>query len=173
MENISRIKGYTFIELMVSLVLGLLLLSSLITVYLGSKNTYRLQEKLANMQEAGRYVSYFLIREISHAKHIQGYTNNNNDVINLDDDRLRFFIAKTSYGVSALYFKKINSKRREILADNVTTLKTKYGIKCQNKIAVCYYLPESKVKNWNDVIAVSLEITLLKHKWELYASLRR
>lgn len=48
-------RGLSLIELMVSLVIGLLLVSGAVTVYVQSGNTYRTSDAVARMQEVGRY----------------------------------------------------------------------------------------------------------------------
>lgn len=48
-------RGVTLIELMVSLVIGLLLIAGAVTVYLQSRNTYRVTETVARLQEVARY----------------------------------------------------------------------------------------------------------------------
>jgi len=47
--------GLSLIELMITLVVGLLLVGGLIQVYLSSKQSYNAQAELARMQESGRY----------------------------------------------------------------------------------------------------------------------
>lgn len=46
--------GLTLLELMISLSLGLLLVTGIGTIYVGSNQTYRVQEQNARIQEAGR-----------------------------------------------------------------------------------------------------------------------
>jgi type IV pilus assembly protein PilW len=53
--RISRARGVSLIELMVSLVIGLLLMAGAVTVYLQSKTTYTTSEAVARLQETGRY----------------------------------------------------------------------------------------------------------------------
>lgn len=49
------LRGVTLIELMVSLIIGLLLIAGAITVYMQSRNTYRVNETAARLQEVARY----------------------------------------------------------------------------------------------------------------------
>ncbi len=63
--------GLTLLELMISLSLGLLLLTGIGTIYVGSNQTYRVQEQNARIQEAGRYALDVLGRSIRQA----GYWN--------------------------------------------------------------------------------------------------
>jgi type IV pilus assembly protein PilW len=52
---IARARGVSLIELMVSLVIGLLLMAGAVSVYLQSKSTYTTSEAVARLQETGRY----------------------------------------------------------------------------------------------------------------------
>lgn len=47
--------GLTLVEIMVSLTLGLIVLLAVGSVYVGSRQTYRVQEENARIQEAGKY----------------------------------------------------------------------------------------------------------------------
>ena len=59
--------GLTLLELLVSMGLGLLLLIGMGTIYLGSKQTYRMQESNARLQETGRYALEIIGRSIRQA----------------------------------------------------------------------------------------------------------
>lgn len=56
--------GFTLVELMVAITIGLIVLGVLSQVYVGSKRTYRVQEALSRLQENGRYSIDFVGREI-------------------------------------------------------------------------------------------------------------
>ena len=60
----SRLRGFTLIELMVSVVLGLLLSLGVVNIYLGSKKNYAAEEDMARIQENGRFALNFLKREL-------------------------------------------------------------------------------------------------------------
>ncbi len=62
-----RQAGMTLLELMISLALGLLLLTGIGTIYVGSNQTYRVQEENARIQESGRYALEVIGREIRQA----------------------------------------------------------------------------------------------------------
>ena len=62
--------GFSLVELMVAMALGLLLVVGVGTVYLGSRQTYIQQEALARMQEGARYAFELLTLDIRQA----GYT---------------------------------------------------------------------------------------------------
>lgn len=59
-----RDSGLTLIELLVALVMGLVLLAGVITIFLASKESYRLQEGLARLQENARFAIGQLNRDL-------------------------------------------------------------------------------------------------------------
>jgi type IV pilus assembly protein PilW len=63
--------GLTLLELMIALTLGLLLLTGIGTIYIGSNQTYRVQEQNARIQESGRYALDVIGRSVRQA----GYWN--------------------------------------------------------------------------------------------------
>jgi len=62
--NQHKNSGYTLIEVMVAAALGVLLLGIVVTIYLGSKSTFRAAEGLARSQETTRFAMHFLKRDI-------------------------------------------------------------------------------------------------------------
>jgi type IV pilus assembly protein PilW len=53
--NFHSQRGFSLVEIMIAITLGIILLGGAIQIYLSSKNGYRLQEGIAGMQENGRY----------------------------------------------------------------------------------------------------------------------
>ena len=64
---ITNSKGFSLVELLVAGVIGLILLGGVISVFLGSKTTYRMQEQLAGVQTEGRFALMFLERIVQNA----------------------------------------------------------------------------------------------------------
>lgn len=62
-----REKGFTIIELMIALVLGLILIGAALSLFVGTKQGYRLGQGMTLMQSTGRATMDFLAREISMA----------------------------------------------------------------------------------------------------------
>ena len=58
-----RQAGVTLIELMIGVTIGLLILSALLVVYLGSRNAYRSNDSLARVQETGRFALEFIAQD--------------------------------------------------------------------------------------------------------------
>jgi type IV pilus assembly protein PilW len=55
--------GLTLIELLISVVIGLMVLGALLVVYLGSRAAYRSSDSLARVQEAGRFAVEFIAQD--------------------------------------------------------------------------------------------------------------
>lgn len=67
-------RGFTLVELMVALVLGLILTGGVINIYISSKQTYRMQDNQSRLQENGRFALQYLTKDIRMA----GYMGCNN-----------------------------------------------------------------------------------------------
>lgn len=62
-----KAKGFTLIELMISLAIGSIILGAVLYIFLSNSQTYRLNEAQSRVQENGRFALEFLTREIRHA----------------------------------------------------------------------------------------------------------
>jgi type IV pilus assembly protein PilW len=67
-KNSSR--GFSLIELMVAMTIGLILTIGVVQIFSASRSTYQLDEGLARAQENGRFAIEFMSREIRHAAHL-------------------------------------------------------------------------------------------------------
>lgn len=59
--------GFTLVELMIAITLGLLILLAIGSIYIGSRQTFRMQEENARLQETGRYALEVMGRSIRQA----------------------------------------------------------------------------------------------------------
>jgi len=73
-RNVKQ-KGFSLIELMVSLVIALIVLAAITQVFVGSKLTYSMQSGLSKIQENGRFAMAFLARDLRQAG-FSGCTSN-------------------------------------------------------------------------------------------------
>ena len=62
-----RQDGFSLVEIMVAMTLGLVLLGGTIAIYASSKDSYRLQENIAGMQENARFAIHALRRDVEMA----------------------------------------------------------------------------------------------------------
>ncbi len=55
--------GFTLVELMIAMLLGLFLIGGILQIFIGSRQTYRMQENLSRLQENGRFVMDFITKD--------------------------------------------------------------------------------------------------------------
>jgi type IV pilus assembly protein PilW len=64
MRNNPYQTGMTLIEIMIALLIGAFLLGGVLQIFIGSKQTYRMQQNLSRLQENGRFAMSFLAKDI-------------------------------------------------------------------------------------------------------------
>ena len=57
-------QGFSLIEVMVAMVIGMVLLGGAISIFISNKGVYRLESELSRMQESGRFIIDFMSNEI-------------------------------------------------------------------------------------------------------------
>jgi type IV pilus assembly protein PilW len=57
-------RGLSLVELMIAMLIGLLLTAAVIQIFISSKNTFRMQESMARLQENGRFAVSYLASDI-------------------------------------------------------------------------------------------------------------
>lgn len=67
--------GLTIIEMMVAMVIGLILLAGMLQIFLGNRQSYRLQEASAAVQESVRFASEFVTHDVRMAGYLGCVTN--------------------------------------------------------------------------------------------------
>ncbi len=63
----ARQRGFTLVELMIALVLGLLVIGGVLGAFLANREVYRQNESLARMQESARYAFEVMARDVREA----------------------------------------------------------------------------------------------------------
>lgn len=63
-NNLMHQRGLTLVELLVAMLLGLVLMTGMIQLFIGNKQSYQLTEEVGRMQESARYAMYLLERDI-------------------------------------------------------------------------------------------------------------
>lgn len=64
-----RTRGFSMVELMVALTIGLIILAAVSSLFVSSKQTYTTQDSLARLQENARFAMQFLISDLRLAGH--------------------------------------------------------------------------------------------------------
>jgi type IV pilus assembly protein PilW len=57
-------RGFTLVELMVAMTIGLIILAAVSTLFVSSKQTYTTQDRLARLQENARFAMHFIIKDL-------------------------------------------------------------------------------------------------------------
>lgn len=69
-QSLSRSQGFTLVELLVALVLGIMLSAGIANIYLQNARNYKQDEELARLQENARYALNLLKRELIMAGYV-------------------------------------------------------------------------------------------------------
>ena len=78
--------GFSLIELMIGLTIGLFILLGVVMVYASSIRSQATSESLARVQESGRFATYLMAREIRQAGYIGSCPGNVNNLLRPDGD---------------------------------------------------------------------------------------
>ena len=62
--RIPRHAGFTLVELMIAMLIGVVLMGGVIQIFASSKQTYRTQDELGRTQENARYAMEVLLKDI-------------------------------------------------------------------------------------------------------------
>lgn len=79
---LRRQQGLTLVELMIAITLGLILTAGMLQIFSGSRQTYRVEESLARLQENARFALEQMSNDIRMTSH-WGCQSNPNNIINL------------------------------------------------------------------------------------------
>lgn len=63
-QNSPLMNGFSLVELMVALAIGLIILAGVSTLFVSSKQTYTTQDRLARLQENARFAMQFIIKDL-------------------------------------------------------------------------------------------------------------
>ncbi len=81
----ARAAGFTLVELMVSLVVALVVMAGALRVFIGMRESFRLEDALSRMQENGRYAAEALATDARQAG-FTGCITTINNLLNTGDD---------------------------------------------------------------------------------------
>ena len=156
-------RGLTLLELLVAITLGLAVVTGTIQIYLGTSQTYRVQEAQSRIQENGRYALEVLNREIrmvgfgGSTMPIQGYADDDDDfpvsfgsdsgdrveqteaivvsyVFNSINESFQFYIGKSVSGNSTSLYQSTQE-----LIEHVEDMRILYGVDTNNDRRVNRY----------------------------------
>jgi type IV pilus assembly protein PilW len=161
-------RGLTLLELLVAITLGLAVVTGTIQIYLGTSQTYRVQEAQSRIQENGRFAMEILNREIRMAGFggssipLQAITKGTADAIETSyimdpnpEQIFEFYIHDSVSGSSTSLYQSTQE-----LIEHVQDMRILYGVDNDNNGRVDNYVLATDVTNWSRVITVRLNLLL-------------
>lgn len=172
--------GFSLVELMIALVLGLVIVGAVINAFLSMSQTYKVQDALSRSQESGRFALELISQELRMA----GFTNTAQraligfpqgtttglptgaNVINTASSEILFIDGHDSGGGFALYVAPDGQSGiptlyagGQALVEGVASLIFSYGLDTDNDFQVDAFRPSSTAGiDWNQVVAVRVWI---------------
>lgn len=61
------LRGFSLVELMIAMVIGLVVLAAVASLFLGSRQTFRTQDSMGQVQESGRFLQYLMVPYVRQA----------------------------------------------------------------------------------------------------------
>lgn len=182
MKNKPYQTGMTLIEIMVSLLIGVFLLGGVLQIFIGSKQTYRMQEGLSRLQENGRFALDFLSKDIR----IAGYreclsfavpspiTGTSDTGLNTSDtitiqlstsacgtnlvSTIAYSVQNGAGGQPAL-FKKNDTSAAQELVEGIENMQILYGVDTDTPHdGANYYVPADPAPNWSNVVSIRISL---------------
>lgn len=189
-EFLRRLCGFTLVEIMVALLIGMVLLAGISQLLIGNQNTYHFQNNLSRLQENGRYALEMLSRNLRMAG-FRSYPNTplSNGLTGVESGTLdeiiiryqsatdclgnnitgalpvannRFFIANSS-GIPNLFCSgNGGGSSPQPLIEGVESMDILYGEDTDaiKDGVVNQYIPADAVTNWADVVSVRIQLVL-------------
>jgi len=83
-SQLHKQNGISLIEILVALALSLIILAGVMHIFLNNKQTYRVQEAFARLQESGRFAMQFITKDLRMAGYVGcgGKINSPNNIAN-------------------------------------------------------------------------------------------
>ena len=171
--------GFSLIELMIALVLGLVIVGAVINAFLSMSQTYKVQDALSRSQESGRFALELVSQELRMAgftdtaqRALIGYPQGTAqaslpaDVINTVSSEVLFIDNHDSGGNFSLYVAPDGQSGiptlyagNQALVEGVASLLFSYGLDTDNDFQVDAFRPSSTAGiDWNQVVAVRVWI---------------
>lgn len=200
-------KGFTLVELMVAMTVGLFLTAGIISLFIGSKQIYRATEALSRLQENGRFAFEYLSRDVRQVGFRQvvgastasplpnfirgwdgsstaptptapsatltGYTPNTDILrVRAEYDSNSATIGAPTSGIHYIFYyiandsgepalwQQIAGNAATIIVEGVSDMQIRYGLDSNDDDSVNNYTTAAGVTNWNQVVAVRIDLLL-------------
>ena len=183
-NNRQSQKGLSLIELMIAITLSIFITAAMISLFVNSKQNYRLNENMSRLQENARFAMSFLARDIRMSDYrtcvtadrlataIAGTNNNglnNSDTVTVIWQTSEcapavatlptttiYSIGNGSSGAPAL-FRSVNGVNTE-LVEGIENLQILYGEDTDNDDVPNYYVDSASITNMAQAVSVRLTV---------------
>ena len=175
-------QGLSLIELMIAIMLSIFITAALITLFVNSKQNYRMNENMSRLQENARFAMSFIARDLRMADYRTCVTSNrrgnaisgsNNSGLNNSDtvqiiwqtnecgtppaiSITEYSIANGSSGAPALY-RSVDGVNTE-LVEGIENLQVLYGEDTDNDDVPNYYVDAGSITDMAQTISVRLTL---------------
>lgn len=105
----STQQGFSLVELMIAITLGLILMTGVVQMFLGSKQTYSSQQAVSQVQESGRLAMEFLSRDIRQAAYYGCYASKANGAATVIPASLDLGGLQNDFNVGVMGYKEANN----------------------------------------------------------------
>jgi type IV pilus assembly protein PilW len=193
MQSRHSQKGLSLIELMIAITLSIFIVGALISLFVNSKQNYRLNENMSRLQENARFAVAFIARDVRMADYrtcvtderkpdaISGETGtglNDSDSVTMIWQSNECGAAGTT--VTTVYtigtgasgnpalFRRVNGVNRE-LVDGIESLQILYGQDTDNDDVPNYFVDAASITNMAE--AISVRVTLVARTLETNLSI--
>ena len=176
-------KGMSLIELMIAITLGIFITAALVSLFVNSKQNYRLNENMSRLQENARFAVSFIARDLRMADYhkctsaghlddaIAGVNNTGtytSDTLTVKwqtnecgaasaTDTYEYSIRNGSSGNPAL-FRSTDGASAQELVEGIENLQILYGQDTDNDEVPNYYVDSASVTDLAQVISVRLTL---------------
>jgi len=181
-NNRQSQKGLSLIELMIAITLSIFITAAMISLFVNSKQNYRLNENMSRLQENARFAMSFLARDLRMSDYrtcvtadrlataIAGTNNNglnNSDTVTViwqtnacgtgvTSDTTIYSIGNGSSGAPAL-FRSVNGVNTE-LVEGIENLQILYGEDTDNDDAPNYFVDSASITSMAQAVSVRLTV---------------
>ena len=182
-------KGVSLIELMIAITLSVVIAAAMISLFINSKQNYRINENMSRLQESARFAVSFLSRDVRMADYracvtadrlataISGENGtglNSSDTVTLSwqtnacntafATETRVYSIQTGSTGSPALFRSINGAAAVELVEGIQDLQILYGEDTDNDNVANYYVDASSIVDMAQ--AISIKITLIARTLE-------
>jgi len=173
-------RGFTLIEIMIAMTLGLTLISIVVRFYVSAQHSYEMQMGLVRLQENARAAMFELMEVIQQARpgelKAKRQTQNTLSLSSSDAlivNNILYFVAdtgrKTKVGnaMFALYRKALTKDElpgANEVVEGIKQLTFRFGVK-HSGLKNINFVAANKVKDWSQVIVVHIKIMIMEDYW--------